>query len=500
MARKMIFTLVLIFFSILFLYSLVPACPVKALVLNEGQDVEINALVENLEHIEQSTTFEVDRTQIYTNERIIVTLFAKSLDVPLVGYRWRVNLSPNNLCVFIYQQLSTDNEGEAVAIIECREEGNLLVDVSLILYDESLFDLSKVVTVNILKNPADEPGEPDESDEPDEPDEPGEPDKPDTPTKRRKGIWDLFMDRYNELSVEARNLLENIHKPLKIISIFVAFANFNVWTTILYLFNMITNLIGFTKSRKTGVIYNSVTKQPVARAVIRMFDIETNKLIKTSVSDTLGYFWVPEKNVSAKILVRLPGYVFPSSLVIGKEDPPFRYVVKDIVDDISKPFSIPIDPVGKVSARFQVWYVIKQFYNILNEIILFILTLFSGFMFLRYGGVLNILFFILGIIMLIVFVYERLTLYKLSSFGTVYYKNGTEVSNAVIDLYDREFNHLVQRRISSNRGKYLLYVPNGNYVLKCTYQNGAMVEEIGKINNKRKREIFYRKNIYLKAN
>ena len=486
---------------------------VYALDLVEDNDVVIRATVENIPHIEATTTFDVDKTEIYTDDRIIVTLYASSNSDPLVGYRWRVNLSPNDLCVFIYQQLVTDINGQAIALIECREPGTVLIDVSIILSDGTFVDLAKVVAVTIIERPYIEPEEPIIPVEPEEPVIPEEPEEPEEPiiprepedppsdiSDEKQSLWDIIKDFYDGLPNDVKWVIENFHRPLTIISILLSLSNFNIWTTILHLINTIANFLGVTKSKRMGVVYDSVTKQPVSRAVVRMVDVKTNKLIRTSVSDNLGYFWTPDEDITVKVSVQRPGYVFPSAIVVGKEDKPYVRIVRDVVEDLSVPFNIPIDPVNKASGRYRLLALAKVTLRFLNGLLLIFLTLVSGFMYLRYGWILSFVSMVLGVFMMLIQIYDRISISTLSRFGTVFYNDGTVASNVSIDLIDKQFNQLVQRRVTNSKGKYLLYVPNGEFVIKCTYANGAKSEEVANVANDKKKEKFYRENFVLKTN
>lgn len=483
---------------------------VYALDLVEDDDIVVRATVENIPHIEATTTFEVDKTEIYTDDRIIVTLYASSNSVPLVGYRWRVNLSPNDLCVFIYQQLVTDINGQAIALIECREPGTVLIDVSIILSDGTFVDIAKVVSVSIIERPVEEPEEPIIPVEPEEPEEPiipVDPEEPVTPEEPPSDIpevaqtlWDTIKDFYDNLPDNVKWLIENFHRPLTILSFLLALSNFNIWTTILHFINTITNFMGITKSKRMGVVYDSITKQPISRAVVRMIDVKTNKLVRTSVSDNFGYFWTPDEDISVKISVQRPGYVFPSSIVVGKEDKPYVRIVRDIVEDLSVPFNIPLDPVNKASGRYRLLALGKVTLRFLNGLLLIFLTLLSGFMYLRYGWILSLITMGLGVFMMLLQIYDRINVSILSRFGTIFYSDGTVASNVNIDLIDKQFNQLVQRRVTNSKGKYLLYVPRGEFVIKCTYANGAKFEEVANVANSKKKEKFYRENFVLKAN
>jgi len=70
----------------------------------------------------------------------------------------------------------------------------------------------------------------------------------------------------------------------------------------------------FTKRREYwGTIYDSLTKQPIALAVVRLFDAQTNKLISTRVTKQDGrYYFLIDRDREYYIKVKAPEYSFPT--------------------------------------------------------------------------------------------------------------------------------------------------------------------------------------------
>ncbi|HRY22715.1 MAG TPA: fibronectin type III domain-containing protein, partial [Candidatus Dojkabacteria bacterium] len=63
---------------------------------------------------------------------------------------------------------------------------------------------------------------------------------------------------------------------------------------LLQLFLSILTLLGLRKkSNVSGYVYNSLTKEPIKQAIVRVFN-EVHELIWTSVTDSNGYFMAPE--------------------------------------------------------------------------------------------------------------------------------------------------------------------------------------------------------------
>jgi len=62
------------------------------------------------------------------------------------------------------------------------------------------------------------------------------------------------------------------------------------------------------KSKKNGVIINSKTNEPVNKAIVRVFDIEFNKLLDTRITDKKGRYSFLVGNKKYYITVEKPGY------------------------------------------------------------------------------------------------------------------------------------------------------------------------------------------------
>src|SRR5690606_6907333 len=109
-------------------------------------------------------------------------------------------------------------------------------------------------------------------------------------------------------------------------------------------------LLGFRKGgHPIGYVYDSVTKEPISQAIVRIFN-SNNQLTWTDVTDSNGYFRVDElpKGIYS-LKVSGKDYIFPSKIVFGNKDfalenvyhgKEFRYEGGEIPN-----FSIPMDKV-----------------------------------------------------------------------------------------------------------------------------------------------------------
>lgn len=80
------------------------------------------------------------------------------------------------------------------------------------------------------------------------------------------------------------------------------------------------------RKRKWGIVYDSMSKEPLALAVVRLYDAQTNKLIATRVTDSSGrYYFVANSNKQYRISVKSGDYNFPA-------EPP--YEINEYKDEV----------------------------------------------------------------------------------------------------------------------------------------------------------------------
>ncbi|WKZ31380.1 MAG: tandem-95 repeat protein [Candidatus Dojkabacteria bacterium] len=106
-----------------------------------------------------------------------------------------------------------------------------------------------------------------------------------------------------------------------------------------------------------GVVYDSVTKEPVSRALVRAYD-QNKRLITTAVTDVFGVFEVDLRDGVYSFIVQKNNHIFPSRTITGKVDDPLVNVYHgepiEVKAGRSLDLSIPLDS-GKVPvvSRFE---------------------------------------------------------------------------------------------------------------------------------------------------
>jgi uncharacterized repeat protein (TIGR01451 family) len=238
-----------------------------------------------------------------------------------------------------------------------------------------------------------------------------------------------------------------------------------------YLQFLITTPLGLFSRRKRkgwGIIYNSITKKPLDLAIVRLYNSETKKLVRTRVTDRLGRYQFIVKPGNYYIEVDKKEFAFPSKLLDNQQtDGQFLNVYYggdiQITEEgvINQP--IAVDPNKKdlsnsaVIKRF-VLRRVQTVFTLLGPVLALISLVISPSWWIFGLLVAQIVMFV---------VFKRLaTGQKPTSFGTVMDKlKKNPLGRAVVRVFDTKFHKLLDTRITNGKGKYAFLVGNDVYYM-----------------------------------
>lgn len=110
-------------------------------------------------------------------------------------------------------------------------------------------------------------------------------------------------------------------------------------------------LLGLRSQRQLGVVYDSVTKQPVDPVVVKLIDAKTSKTIATNIANLHGEYGFMADPGTYRMYVQRPHYKFPSERVTSLRDgiyypvyhgEDFQFVGGNDVISLS----VPLDPTA----------------------------------------------------------------------------------------------------------------------------------------------------------
>lgn len=237
-----------------------------------------------------------------------------------------------------------------------------------------------------------------------------------------------------------------------------------------FIFNLLSWL-GFRAGAKPlGYVYDAITKDPIAQAVVRIFN-EEKKIVWSDVTNSKGYFSARLDSGKYTIQVRAVNYIYPSTIIFGREDFPLTNVYHgeqfEKNDNTELNFSIPLDPV-EVS-KFKIWREILwgRVKNILSilQVLLFIIGLFLAiYMYSRNP------YWLTALVLVLYIPSSLLTLRnvfgKRERYGIVKDIEGNPVEGLVIGLRETEFDKVTLKRVTDRYGRYRMLVDSGSFILE----------------------------------
>ncbi|MDE2311628.1 MAG: hypothetical protein KGJ93_00860 [Patescibacteria group bacterium] len=101
-----------------------------------------------------------------------------------------------------------------------------------------------------------------------------------------------------------------------------------------------------------GVVYDSLSKQPLDPAIVKLVDAKTGKMVQRSVTDITGRYNFLAYPGKFKILVQKTNYSFPSTFVGGDSDEVYNNLYHGEFFELSGdsdaiPLNIPMDPIRR---------------------------------------------------------------------------------------------------------------------------------------------------------
>jgi hypothetical protein len=256
--------------------------------------------------------------------------------------------------------------------------------------------------------------------------------------------------------------------------------------------NGVLNALGFVRKRKPfGYVYDSNSKEPISNAVVRIY--KGDKLVDTTVTNSQGMFLSNLSEGKYKIKVKKSGYDFPTKLIKGSEDYPLKNIYKGDIIKKGKSSDVIVNiPLDKKELKKT-----KKFITILKSTGSIILTF------------INILLFTFGILLVVYTYYKYPNLFrwyipllyipalyflaksifgKTVVYGKVVDKKGKPMKDRELFLVNKEFDEVVAKRVTDEKGRYRFVCNRGLYELrmgKKTLFDNIDVKRDGYVLNKR---------------
>ncbi len=242
------------------------------------------------------------------------------------------------------------------------------------------------------------------------------------------------------------------------------------------LFLWLLGIAGYdAKAKRWGIVYDSVTKDRISRAVVRLFS--GDKLIATSVTDIYGVFYFMPKPGTYTITVNRPGYKFPSETILGSVDNFRKYVYHGEKFSVTSEekivnLHIPLDLVSR-SRLHTIWgnfiSSVQSIIVVLNPYLLVVGAALSLINYTKRHELIDLIIFFINIVLLLVHFYIKYR--EKTRWGRAVDQTGKPLSGVEIGIFDPVYNKLVDTRVTDEKGRFIFIALGGKYLMKPTSNN-----------------------------
>jgi hypothetical protein len=255
---------------------------------------------------------------------------------------------------------------------------------------------------------------------------------------------------------------------LALLNLAAALPLFNSLAFLQYIFSQPLLLLGRRKRKKWGVVYNSLTKQPIELAIVRLLHHESGLIVQTRVTDRYGRYAFTPKPGTYRLDAVKPGHVFPTQYLKGKEqDVDFVDLYHGSTIDVSKDglvaMNIPMDPVVAEEAPRRV--IFRKVLRSLQQQ-LALVTVIASMVALAIAPGLLIALITLGQVAMYL-MFKRLAVpAKAKEWGIVFDPvTRKPLERVVVRIFDKKFNKLLETQVTDANGKYGFFVRRNVYYL-----------------------------------
>jgi hypothetical protein len=227
-------------------------------------------------------------------------------------------------------------------------------------------------------------------------------------------------------------------------------------------------VLGIVKSRQPiGVVYDAVTKLPLGRAIVRLYEANSHRLVETDVTTATGTFSFLPQEGYYYLRVSKPGYAYPTRLVISKRDGRFTPIYTGGEIAITRGsevinVAVPLDPESyEETSALKYKRLWQRWFEPLNQWLLWLGFFLALLSYTRLPSRLNFGILWAYVAGLGYFWYQGKRFKR--EYGVVVNSLGKPLTGIELNLVDTEFNRLVSRRVSDIKGRYQFMAPPGKY-------------------------------------
>ncbi|MAF13977.1 MAG: hypothetical protein CMI53_03735 [Parcubacteria group bacterium] len=270
-------------------------------------------------------------------------------------------------------------------------------------------------------------------------------------------------------TVEEAN--ESIATPLLITTVtvntFATFSFFNFFSYLQFLVTQPFAALFRRKRRKWGTVYNSLSKQVIDLAIVRLYQKENSRLVQSRVTDKLGRFSFLASPGRYYITVTKSKFAFPTEYLKDKtEDAKYLDLYHGETIEVTEEraditVNIPLDP--EVEEKPVTKVIFQHYLRKVQFVASFAAVPLATISMVISPGALTFTMF--GFHCLLFVLFRRLGYQKPpKNWGIIYDKgNKKPLGRAITRIYDKQYNKLLETRVTDGRGRYSFLVNNNTY-------------------------------------
>jgi len=270
-----------------------------------------------------------------------------------------------------------------------------------------------------------------------------------------------------------------------VVNSFATFSFVNFFTYLQFLVSQPIAALFRRKRKRWGVVYNSLSKEPVDLAIVRLYKKENNRIVQSKVTDKLGRYSFLASAGNYYITVTKPKFKFPTVYLKDAEED-VRYLdlyhggtVEIKEEDSTIVYNIPVDPVEETKPAAKI--IFQHYLRKIQKVVAFTAVPLALLSAIISPGVLT--FTLLFVHILLFALFYRLGYEKPpKSWGRVLDKlSSRPITRAITRIYDKQYNKLLETRVTDARGRYAFLVNNNIYYLTAE-KNGYQAFKSDDIN------------------
>lgn len=289
-------------------------------------------------------------------------------------------------------------------------------------------------------------------------------------TAELRGAFGKFTER--EEIQTAADVASSASTALAFGSTAILVFGFNLLGYLQYLYSLPALLLSRDRRKAYGVVYNSLSKVPLELAIVRVYSVESGKLVKTIVTGKDGQYSLSLRQGQYRLVAHKPGFIFPSEYLRGtKDDGQYLDVYTtdqlfEVTDEakLATP-NIPLDPIEQTH-DVQVRAVVrKRFIRTLQKI-----STPSGLVLSLVAFIIKPLWLTAILVALqffvLLLVLRLVNGRKIQGQGRVLDADtGRPLRHAMVRVFETKYNKLIETVLSDGAGQYAVLLGPNEYAV-----------------------------------